>query len=133
MNNREFDMAAALVAPPTARRSISAGSLLMLEMLANPLAQLDAASFAEAASYHLAELAWVHEADLDRVRAAACVARENPLGVRQMVLAWVDDKPVNWLEDVREWARGEINRALSCMAVHEKESESKNAHGPCSA
>lgn len=125
-------MAAALVAPDSARRSLSAGSLLMLEMLGNPLAALDAEAARQAQGYHVAEMVWVHEAPLDRVRAAACVARENPLGVQQMVLAWVEDQPLDWLAAARSWVQGEIHRALACMAVHEKESESKNAHGPCS-
>lgn len=125
-------MAAALVAPESCRRSLSAGSLLMLEMLGNPLATLDAEAARQAQGYHVAEMVWVHEAPLDRVRAAACVARENPLGVQQMVLAWVDDQPLDWLAAARSWVQGEIRRALACMAVHEKESESKNAPGPCS-
>lgn len=124
-------MAAALVAPESSRRCVSAGSLLMLEMLGNPLASLDVELAEKASGYHLAEMVWVHEAPLDRVRAAACVARENPLGVQQLVLSWVDDKPLDWLTEAREWACGETRRALACLAVHEKTSESKNAPGPC--
>ncbi len=125
-------MAAALVAPESSRRALSAGSLLVLEMLGNPLAQMAAETAATASAYHIAEMLWAHEAPLDRVRAAACIARDNPVGVQQLVLQWVDEKPLGWEAEARAWADGEINRALACMAVHEQESDSKNGRGLCS-
>ena len=132
MKNREFEMAAALVAPEGSRRALSAGSLLVLEMLGNPLAQLEAEAVPSASAYHLAELLWVHEAPLDRVRAAACISRKNPVGVQQLVLEWVEAKPLGWKADALAWAEAEVARALACMAVHEQEGDSKNAPGLCS-
>ncbi len=125
-------MAAALVAPESSRRALSAGSLLVLEMLDNPISQLEAEAVSSASAYHLAEMLWVHEAPLERVRAAACIARSNPVGVQQIVLNWIDEKPMSWKFDARAWAEEEVKRALSCMAVHEQESNSKNALGLCS-
>lgn len=125
-------MAAALVAPEGSRRALSAGSLLVLEMLGNPLAQMADETAATASAYHIAEMLWAHETPLDRVRAAACIARDNPVGVQQLVLQWVDEKPLGWEAEARSWAGNEISRALACMAVHEQESDSKNARGLCS-
>lgn len=131
MNNREFEMAAAVVAPEGSRRALSAGSLLMLEMLGNPLASLDEAAVDQVDQYSLAEFAWVHEAPLGRVQSAAVVARGNAEGIRAVVLEWAEAYPVSWVQDCRDFAREQLRRAASCMAVHEKPADSKNGSGPC--
>lgn len=132
MENREFNMAAALVAPQeTEQRQLSAGSLLMLEMLGNPLASLDETALELVETYSIAEFAWVHEAPLGRVQSAAVLARENPAGIRAVVLEWAAEKPVEWLQQAEDFARGQLSRAASCMAVHEKPGDSKNGPGPC--
>ncbi len=124
-------MAAALVAPEGQRRHLSAGSLLMLEMMGNGLAGLDEAALERVSRYDLAVFAWVHEAPLVRVRSAAVLARSNPEGMRSVVLEWAEEQPVDAVTGWAEFARAEVVRAASCLAVHEKGADSKNGRGPC--
>lgn len=133
MNNRDFEMSAAVIAPEAPRRALSAGSLLVLDMLGNPLAGLMEDQVERVDLYSLAEFAWVHEAPRNRVQSAAVLARDNPQGIRAVVLEWADQQPPEWLTEVREYARVQIARATVSMAVHEKPSDSKNAPGPCSS
>lgn len=131
MKNRDFEMAAAVIAPEGERRHLSAGSLLVLEMLGNPLAGLVEDCVDEIDRYSLAEFSWVHEAPLGRVQSAAVLARDNPQGIRAVVLEWAESRPLEWLASAREFAREQITRAVASLAVHEKPGDSKNECGPC--
>lgn len=124
-------MAAAVIAPEGARRHLSAGSLLVLEMLGNPLAGLEEELVDAVPRYTLAEFVWVHEAPLGRVQSAAVIARDNPQGIRAVVLEWAETRPPKWIDDARDFAREQITRAVATLAVHEKNGDSKNECGPC--
>lgn len=132
MDNRTFAQAAALVAPPTARRPFSAGSVLMLEMAGNPFASLSESVTDIATDYQVAEAAWFHEIPLASAQAAAIASRQNPAGLRAVVLEWAQDKPAAWLGEMRQWLRDQVNAVSASMAVPEDASSSKNALGPCS-
>ena len=132
MDNRTFAQAAALVAPPTARRPFSAGSVLMLEMAENPFASLSESVPDLATDYQVAEAAWFHEIHLASAQTAAIACRQNPDGLRAVVLEWAQDKTAAWLVETRQWLRDQVSAVSASMAVPEDASSSKNAHGPCS-
>lgn len=132
MDNRTFAQAAALVAPPSARRPFSAGSVLLLEMAGNPLATLAESAADAATDFQVAEAVWFHELPLPSAQAAAIAARKNPDGLRAVVLEWAQDKPVAWLVEAREWLRDQVDTIVASMAIPESSAASKNLSGPCS-
>lgn len=132
MDNRTFAQAAALVAPPAARRPFSAGSVLLLEMAGNPLATLAESAVEAATDYQVTEAVWFHTLPLPSAQAAAIAARKNPDGLRAVVLEWAQDKPVAWLCDAREWLRDQVDTIGASMAIPESPTSSKNPCGPCS-
>ena len=132
MDNRTFAQAAALVAPPSARRPFSAGSVLLLEMAGNPLSTLAESAPDAATDYQVAEAVWFHELPLPSAQAAAIAARKNPDGLRAVVLEWAQDKPVAWLAEAREWLRDQVDTIGASMAIPESSSASKNQCGLCS-
>lgn len=94
MNEREKRLAAGAIAADMAPdaplvRQLSAASIIMLEMLENPLSGLPEES-APVSVYHVAEYAWLHAAPLDEVRAVVLAHELAPHRTRAAVLVWAE-------------------------------------------
>jgi len=92
---REDKLAAALIAPhtcPPGLRRYSAASMIVLQLLRNPLADFTAAAVRNVVDdlYSLAEFVWVHIADPAKVRQLAYNALVDHDSIRDAVLEFAE-------------------------------------------
>lgn len=129
MNAREKNIAAAILAPEESDlglRRVSPASLTMLQMLGNPLAnlQLDGALY-----FDLLQFAWLHSAPLPHVRALVVTEATSPGTVAAAVLEWAEALPPTYLADLATELALEFERTSAAMAVSAEASKSKNMSG----
>lgn len=129
MNTREKAQAKQLIRPQGDVRRLSAASLVMLDLLGNPLAELNTA---ESKLYHLAEYAWLHAEQEDVVRSLVVEHEEGSKAVKQAVLAWAANKTEAQVATMVRAIRQEVEETAQSIAIGEDDTPAKNESGPCS-
>jgi hypothetical protein len=132
IENRETYAAEALVRPDcsaTGLRPLSAGSLALLQLLKNPLAdRFFTGTAADFDAYHVIEYAWVHSLPPDEVRHAVAVG-----SAREQILAWAEAQPPSLPVQVVQEIAAEVKRVVALLArvvPDPKAPASKNAQTP---
>lgn len=133
MDNKTFNQAAALIAPENNWRPFSAGSVLMLEMLENPLSSLNPEIVDALSEFHLLSAVMLHAIPLREAQCAAIAARNNAEGFRALVLEWAETQPITIFSQAYDWALTQTRRCSDSMAVMLRPGESKNGSGPSSS
>lgn len=137
-NNRKMQQAAALVAPSHTNnglRRYSAGSLVQLQLLGSPLAELspEAAQNAGQDPYRLAEFCWLHSAPAEEVRRLVVNHRFNPAAVPSAVIVWAQELSVSQLLAMLPDIVQEAEQAEAAMAAVIPSGDGiKNGSGPSS-
>lgn len=113
MTERERKQAFGLLAaPPEGMGDITAATVLMLQMLGNPLATLETDDLQP---YHLAEAAWVHCAPRETVR--GLLAHGDRELVKLAVLEWADTLPPAALDDMQDYLVTAADGAMAGLAL----------------
>jgi hypothetical protein len=136
MNDREKMLAAGVISagmkPEGLRvRRLSAASVIMLELLGNPLAGLPREG-EEVSVYAVAEYAWLHAAPLDDVRVRVVGHELHPAATKLAVLEWAQGYTEEELLEVVAQVRAEAAAAGDALVVCEEGGDGGNEYGPCS-
>lgn len=121
MNERERALAAGVIAAgmepelPFVRR-LSAASVIMLEMLGNPLSGLPEEG-APVGVYHVAEYVWMHAAELGTVREVVLAHELAPHRTREAVLVWAEQYTEQEMVRMAQAVRREAAAAGDALVV----------------
>lgn len=135
MNDREKALAAGVIAAETVPaaprvRRLSAASVLMLEMIGNPLSGL-LSEVEPASAYHVAEYCWLHSAPLEDVRRQVLAHELAPHKTREAVLIWAEQFSEADLVRMVPEVRGEVAAAGDALVAVEDGKPGGNGHGRC--
>ncbi len=130
--DRETLQAEAVIAPETTRaglRRYSAGSMLMLQLLGHPLADLtpEGVQAIEHDPLKLAIFGWLHSEPLDEVRQAVMAYKYAPDNLIELVVAWAEQyTPIQLWQLSRDILEDAYMVAAALAAVNDSASNGKN-------
>lgn len=133
---RDILLGSALIAPDATShglRHFSAGSLILLQLVNNPLYDIstDAVAELEHNPYRLAEFCWIHSAPLQEVKKLCMGARLDPEAVQGAVLDWAGRHTVPELMAMLPDIYSEAESVSAAMAATIPDGNcSKNVCGP---